>query len=171
MRFRIAVVGLLVALAAGSSAPLAQEGGIELSVMTRNQYFGGDLPGVASATDEASFYAAARALLVEIAANNFPERAQALAREIADRRPHVVALQEPYLDAWLQRPGLPAGYTCCDDKLSSNALTLTERKDVIVTRERPVSLKANIFGNDPADKTPSGLWPSDHAGLFVRFVF
>ena len=27
------------------------------------------------------------------------------------------------------------------------------------------SVKAQLLGEGPGDKTPSGLWPSDHAGL------
>jgi hypothetical protein len=390
MKFQAGLIALLLALAGGSSAPLAKTGGFELSVMTRNQYFGGDLIAVAAAPDAASFIAAARAVLLEMAANNFPERAQALAREIADRRPHIVALQEvaqlklndvvtgqppfvdqlsltldalkalgasyvavasvrnltvalpvdlsgdgeadsfvsfmdrdvilarkdivdagfvapaplsavcplpsdggpgcnflnvaqastplgvitldrgfvgvdvtlggrtfrivnvhleveslsaspmapfyqaaqatelkavldatsagvslivtgdinstpvdprfpdpqngplvrpfqqfvegvdlygtptsggPYLDTWRLRPGSPAGYTCCDDNLMSDSLALRERKDVMFTRDVPLGLRANVFGIDPEDRTPSGLWPSDHAGLLVRFAF
>ena len=389
MRFRAALLVFLLA-AAGGAVPRAEKGGIELSVMTRNQYFGGDLIAVATAPDPAAFIAAARAVLFEMAANNFPERAQALAREIAERHPHVVALQEvaritlngvvteqppfvdqltltldaltafgfdyvavasvrnftvslpvdlngdgipesqvgfmdrdvilarkdivaaglvepsplsdfcplpsdggpgcnfvnvatantplgpialdrgyvgvdvtlggrtfrivnvhleveslggnpmaaivqaaqatelkavldgtsvgvslivtgdinstpvdprfpdpvngpfvrpfqqfvegvdlygtptpggPYLDTWMLRPGSPAGHTCCDDNLLGESMALTERKDVMFTRDMPAGLKANVFGMDPADKTPSGLWPSDHAGLMVRFVF
>jgi hypothetical protein len=77
----------------------------------------------------------------------------------------------PYLDTWALRPGSTLGNTCCDDNLLAESRTLTERKDVMFIREPPTELKANIFGNDAADKTPSGLWPSDHAGLLVRFVF
>jgi hypothetical protein len=77
----------------------------------------------------------------------------------------------PYLDTWMLRPGSPAGHTCCDDNLLGESMALSERKDVMFTRDMPAGLKANVFGMDPADKTPSGLWPSDHAGLMVRFVF
>ena len=43
--------------------------------------------------------------------------------------------------------------------------------DVIFIRGTPASVKANLVGIDEGDRTPSGLRPSDHAGLFVRFVF
>jgi hypothetical protein len=45
------------------------------------------------------------------------------------------------------------------------------RKDVMFIREMPAGVKANLVGIDPGDRTPSGLWPSDHAGLWVRFRF
>ncbi len=65
-----------------------------LSVMTRNLYIGGNLMGVAQATDFDSFLAAAHTLLTDIAASNFPERAQSVARAIAERQPDIVSLQE-----------------------------------------------------------------------------
>jgi hypothetical protein len=30
---------------------------------------------------------------------------------------------------------------------------------------------ADRVGEEPADKTPSGLWPSDHAGVVARMHF
>jgi hypothetical protein len=48
---------------------------------------------VLAATPE-DFLAAAEAVLAQIAANDFPERAAALAEEIAERRPDLVGLQE-----------------------------------------------------------------------------
>jgi hypothetical protein len=32
-----------------------------------------------------------------------------------------------------------------------------------------VALDAELVGEEPADRTPSGLWPSDHAGVVVTF--
>lgn len=378
----------LVLLLSGSLFPAAGQSGDTLSVLTRNQYFGADIYAVATAPDADAFLAAARAALMEMAANNFPERAQALAREIAERQPHIVGLQEvvdlrlngfntggppfvnqltltlqalnalgadydvvakvrnmalevpvdldgdgavesvvnltdydvilarrglvqagriaavplgsvcdypsedgcnfsvrleaqtalgqinvdrgfvavdvtlagrtfrvvnthleietlgddpyapliqsaqatelkaivealsngesivvigdinstpvdpffpdpvfgpfvrpfqqfalgvdmtnaptpggPYTDAWTLRPGTPPGGTCCNEDLSSPDFSVWEQKDVVFTRDLPLSLKANVFGNDASEKTPSGLWPSDHAGLWVRFKF
>jgi endonuclease/exonuclease/phosphatase family metal-dependent hydrolase len=75
-------------------------------------------------------------------------------------------------DLWALRPGQPAGYTCCEPgDLATPASTLSERKDVLFSRDRPAGVKANLVGNDPGDKTPSGLWPSDHAGVWVRLRF
>lgn len=66
----------------------------EIVVLTQNQYLGADLSGLLTATDPAALNEAALAILAQIAANNFPERAMKLAEEIAERQPHLVALQE-----------------------------------------------------------------------------
>jgi hypothetical protein len=77
----------------------------------------------------------------------------------------------PYFDTWLLRPGSPAGYTCCDPNLIGVTFNVSDRRDLVFSRSVPASAKANVFGNDPEDKTASGLWPSDHAGVFVRLWF
>lgn len=78
----------------------------------------------------------------------------------------------PYQDVWELRPGQPIGNTCCEpEHLSSPVSTLFERKDLVLSRTIPASVKANLVGSDVSDKTPSGLWPSDHAGVFVRLWF
>jgi len=78
-----------------------------------------------------------------------------------------------YVDAWTLRPGNPSGFTCCQaENLLNPVSNLTERVDVIFSSVPPVDkVKANLVGNDESDKTPSGLWPSDHAGLVVRMEF
>jgi hypothetical protein len=76
-----------------------------------------------------------------------------------------------YADTWLLRPGTPAGFTCCNEDLGSNEFFVWERKDLVFSRDQPRSVKANVVGNDPADRTASGLWPSDHAGVWVRLGF
>lgn len=76
-----------------------------------------------------------------------------------------------YVDAWTLRPGKPKGFTCCFDEDLSIPANLYERIDVIFSDEIPNRVKANILGNDEADQTPSGLWPSDHAGVAARMKF
>jgi endonuclease/exonuclease/phosphatase family metal-dependent hydrolase len=78
-----------------------------------------------------------------------------------------------YTDAWTLRPGDPIGFTCCQDENLLNLYSnLYERVDVTFTSELPVGMvKVNTVGNDEADKTPSGLWPSDHAGVVTRLEF
>jgi len=78
---------------------------------------------------------------------------------------------EPYIDLWTMRPGSPVGNTCCDADLSGGQLSLSDRRDLIFSRSLPARIKANVFGNTLDDKTPSGLWPSDHAGVIARIWF
>ncbi|MCJ7592080.1 MAG: hypothetical protein MUO51_12085, partial [Woeseiaceae bacterium] len=79
--------GLLPAYAGNKKA--------EIKVMTQNQYLGADLSSVIAATPEQYPLAIFNALQA-IAINNIPERAKSLAESIADRKPHLVALQEVY---------------------------------------------------------------------------
>ena len=66
-----------------------------LVVMTQNQYLGADFANVVMA-DPADFNQAVLDTLAQIQANNFPERARALAEEIANYQPEVVGLQEVF---------------------------------------------------------------------------
>ena len=75
----------------------------------------------------------------------------------------------PYTDIWTLRPGKPKGYTCCEAAdLSNGESELYERIDVIFSLFPPAGVKANVLNNNPEDKTPSGLWPSDHATVVGR---
>jgi endonuclease/exonuclease/phosphatase family metal-dependent hydrolase len=70
--------------------------GEPLKVLTRNMYMGGDVGLVFAAdfSDMASVVAAATQVWGQVQASNFAERAQALAREIRETRPHFVGIQE-----------------------------------------------------------------------------
>ncbi|HXW08258.1 MAG TPA: endonuclease/exonuclease/phosphatase family protein [Vicinamibacterales bacterium] len=86
--------------------------------------------------------------------------------------PYAQLLLAGYLDAWQLRPGMPPGYTCCQaSDLLNLESALFKRVDVIVTSRQPSHAHANIVGADPEDRTASGLWPSDHAGVVARFHF
>jgi endonuclease/exonuclease/phosphatase family metal-dependent hydrolase len=78
-------------------------------------------------------------------------------------------------DAWLQtgseQPGGTAGLseTLRDPPEQARAEFL-RRIDLVLTRgpDRAVPVeRAVVVGRDPAERTPSGLWPSDHAGVVV----
>lgn len=45
--------------------------------------------------------------------------------------------------------------------------TLSERVDLVLTRGPFHVEKASLVGNEASDRLPSGLWPSDHAGVVV----
>jgi endonuclease/exonuclease/phosphatase family metal-dependent hydrolase len=84
--------------------------------------------------------------------------------------PYLQIASSGYVDTWNLRPGDPAGLTCCqaENLLNLDSL-LTERIDVIFTDRMPADkVKVNMTGNEESDRTPSGLWPSDHAGVVTR---
>jgi hypothetical protein len=91
----------------------------------------------------------------------------------------ILGLKPPYMqlkdagnvDAWTLKPGKPKGFTCCYDEDLSIPADLYERVDVIFSNAEPDSVKANVVGNDETDQTPSGLWPSDHAGVVAKMTF
>jgi len=92
--------------------------------------------------------------------------------------PYDQLLMAGYLDAWEERLGPRGhandpGFTCCQDKSLLNSVSeLDKRIDLIWTSPSEPLLGAHevlahttVIGDDPRDRTPSGLWPSDHAGV------
>jgi hypothetical protein len=57
----------------------------------------------------------------------------------------------------------PYPQTCCDDPLGPN-LVFDHTVDHVLTKRGLKTKKAFATGNDPGERTPSGLWPSDHGG-------
>lgn len=56
--------------------------------------------------------------------------------------------------------------TCCQDAdLMNDASDLTSRIDLILYNGTVEPLMAEVVGDEPADRTDGGLWPSDHAGV------
>jgi endonuclease/exonuclease/phosphatase family metal-dependent hydrolase len=76
-----------------------------------------------------------------------------------------------YSDTWTAG-GSGAGLTCChDDDLQNAAADLVKRIDYILFRGDLEVVGADVIGDDPAERTPSGLWPSDHAGVVATLRF
>jgi endonuclease/exonuclease/phosphatase family metal-dependent hydrolase len=65
-----------------------------ITVMTRNLYLGADITPVITAQGPEEFFAAVSEVLAKVALTNFPERADGLAAEIAEKMPQLVGLQE-----------------------------------------------------------------------------
>lgn len=86
--------------------------------------------------------------------------------------PYLQLTEAGLRDAWLLRPGMSPGFTCCQlGDLSNKKSLLFERIDVVFS-DLPDRVKANVVGNEPRDRTkPSRLWPSDHAGVVVELGF
>lgn len=81
---------------------------------------------------------------------------------------YKAAIDAGFTDAWLKARMADPGFTCCQNPSLSNATTaLSKRIDLVLLRGVTSVSDIHLVGNKPTDKTPSGLWPSDHAGLSV----
>ena len=74
-----------------------------------------------------------------------------------------------YRDTWAEPARGALGLTCCQQADLRNARsTFDQRIDFVFTRNLPagtVAVRRGVLGNRPGDRTASGLWPSDHAGV------
>jgi len=75
-------------------------------------------------------------------------------------------IDERYADAWLQQRRVQPGFTCCQGPNLLNATsTLTQRIDLVLLHGHLHTRQIELVGDQQRDRTPSGLWPSDHAGV------
>lgn len=85
-----------------------------------------------------------------------------------------------FLDVFdMRRPDGRGDLTCCHSvDLSSDGVPLVKRIDHVMVRNfaalwpstgRP-AIDVEVLGDDPAEKSAGGLWPSDHAGIVASFV-
>jgi endonuclease/exonuclease/phosphatase family metal-dependent hydrolase len=111
---------LALVLLAVFAAPAAAARNAPIKVMTRNLYLGADLTPAIVAGSQAEFALAGTHIWQTVQATNFPERARALAREIAQQDPDLIALQEAAIwrtgppDGPPQLGGTPAGHVVYD---------------------------------------------------------
>lgn len=75
-----------------------------------------------------------------------------------------------YIDTWMALTADP-GETCChDDDLLNDTVSLGGRIDMIFHHGDLTPIASTVVGNQLSDRTPSGLWPSDHAGVVSTFT-
>lgn len=110
------VVSTAIALCLLVAQPARAE--TDISVMTQNQYLGGDIAPLLTAGDPYTFNEALVAALRQVAASDFPRRADSLAELIAKRRPHLVALQEVWSFHCVDLAGPIPGHGCDDPSIS-----------------------------------------------------
>lgn len=74
--------------------------------------------------------------------------------------------QAGWEDAW-SLGGSGDGFTCCNaDDLMNTTVDLDERIDLVFLSPGDFDVMGvDVVGNALADRTPDGLWPSDHAGV------
>jgi hypothetical protein len=71
-----------------------------------------------------------------------------------------------FRDTWLAVNASDPGYTCCNaEDLLNPTPTMTQRIDHILVDWDGGVISSRVVGIDPDNRTPSGLWPSDHAGV------
>jgi endonuclease/exonuclease/phosphatase family metal-dependent hydrolase len=71
-----------------------------------------------------------------------------------------------FTEAWPQKRAPDPGFTCCQaPNLLNTTSLLNHRIDLILLRGAFGIADIHLIGNKPADRTASGLWPSDHAGV------
>jgi endonuclease/exonuclease/phosphatase family metal-dependent hydrolase len=81
---------------------------------------------------------------------------------------YATMIEAGFVDAWTATRGDSPGFTWGQaEDLRNPVSTLTRRIDFILTRGGITASSANRVGEEPEDRTPSGLWPSDHAGVWA----
>src|SRR5207249_3404455 len=81
---------------------------------------------------------------------------------------HANLLAAGFRDAWTQAHPNDIGLTCCHgDDLRQLGGPFYSRIDYVLVRNGFRAVAAGIVGADQADRI-SGLWPSDHAGVWAR---
>ena len=71
-----------------------------------------------------------------------------------------------FVEAWQLKRAHDSGFTCCQAaNLLNPTSQLTHRIDLVLFRGAIQVVDISLVGEKPSDRTPSGLWPSDHAGV------
>ena len=82
-----------------------------------------------------------------------------------------------YLDLWALSQGpFDDGFTCCQDEyLRNDESALHERVDLVLSRlplgGELMPIQSKVTGDRDNEKSVSGLWPSDHAGVVATLKF
>lgn len=113
-----AMTSMLAAFGTANAAPAPGIAG-DIEVMTQNQYVGADLFPLIGAFGTPYFNDAVISVISTIAATHSVDRVNALAGEIATRRPHLAGLQEVWNVACVQPDPSLHGYPCTDPKFAA----------------------------------------------------
>jgi endonuclease/exonuclease/phosphatase family metal-dependent hydrolase len=73
-----------------------------------------------------------------------------------------------FADTWLHAHPKVLGLTCCHgDDLREAGGPFYERIDYVLERGGMRGVGGGVTGEAPSTRTPGGLWPSDHGGLWM----
>jgi hypothetical protein len=77
-----------------------------------------------------------------------------------------------YIDTWAQVNGDADGFTSGFNEFvdDPDASGLSRRIDHVMTRPQVTVQKSRVTGIDGDNRTPAGLWPSDHAGVITTLA-
>ena len=90
-----------------------------------------------------------------------------------DGTAYQLLLSAGYVDLW-QMGSEGTGNTCCqDDDILNEVSDYSVRIDQIFARnlELPTQILTHTIGDTSSERLPSGLWPSDHAGVVAYLAF
>lgn len=165
-RWRIAATFLVFLVVTGPPSA-AQEGAPsvaerQFTVMTYNLYLGADLGPLFVAPPGPDLVAAAAAVYAQMVGTDFPERAEVIAREVAEESPALVGLQEVAL--WQTGPlSDPTQLQPTYDFLATLLGELDERG----ARYEPVATNVNFGGALPISATTLASF-TDHDVILAR---
>jgi endonuclease/exonuclease/phosphatase family metal-dependent hydrolase len=84
---------------------------------------------------------------------------------------YAALLAAGFADAWTELRADDPGLTCCQAAdLRNTESTLDRRVEFVLTRGGVKASSIKRIGHERDARTPSGLWPTDHAGLVATIV-
>ena len=171
-RLTVGVSGIPVSVLRGWASTLATVGGVTYRFATTHLETDGS---------PATQLAQARELIAVLASESHPVVLVGDFNSAADgsQTPtYGVLLSEGgFVDAWTEAHPRDPGYTSSLPESLFGAPTLTTRIDLVLVRQNfhassaagiVGGVHADVIGEELGDRTPSGRWPSDHAGVVVE---
>lgn len=84
---------------------------------------------------------------------------------------YSMLVEAGFKDAWsATHPGEAGNTFGHTPDLRNTTVSLTERIDLVLFRGGIRALDAYVVGEELTDRNPSGLWPSDHAGVVAKLA-
>lgn len=78
------------------------------------------------------------------------------------------------IDGWSLLKGSDPGYSCCLEKpdlSDTSSASFDHRIDFVFVKPKLKALKGWVVGKKLSERAPNGLWPSDHAGVAIKFRY